>query len=175
MRFWSVEIPNLISEGREDLVPTLRGPGEKRATDDLIVLSLADQTSPHTLAMVFVRTYHTRCEQDEAIRRRDEIPKSKKARSICAGLLFEGRLPFYPKGGKCSDAQTPPHKSESCLRPTLGGEGCVSRHSNRHAPRDIPEAQGAFKVLMIHWILQFARRIAFRCVLHRCGSQDIRR
>ena len=28
---------------------------------------------------------------------------------------------------------------------------------------------------MIHWILQFALRIAFRCVLHRCGSQDIRR
>ena len=51
----------------------------------------------------------------------------------------------------------------------------MSRHSNRHAPRDIPEAQGAFKVLMITWILQFARRIAFRCVLHRCGSQDIRR
>ena len=27
---------------------------------------------------------------------------------------------------------------------------------------------------MTHWILQFAWRIAFRCVLHRCGSQDIR-
>ena len=51
----------------------------------------------------------------------------------------------------------------------------VSRHSDKHAPRDIPEAQGAFKVLMIHWILQVARRIAFRCVLHRSGSQDIRR
>ena len=35
------------------------------------------------------------------------------------------------------------------------------------------EVQGAFKVLMTHWILQFAWRIAFRCVLHRCGSQDI--
>ena len=34
--------------------------------------------------------------------------------------------------------------------------------------------QDAFKVLMIHWILQFAWRIAFRCVLHRCGSQGIR-
>ena len=51
----------------------------------------------------------------------------------------------------------------------------VSRHSDKHAPRDFPEAQGAFKVLMIHWILQVARRIAFRCVLHRSGSQDIRR
>ena len=54
-------------------------------------------------------------------------------------------------------------------------EGCVSRHSTEHAPRHIPEAQDAFKVLMIHWILQFALRIAFRCVLHRYGSQDIRR
>ena len=36
------------------------------------------------------------------------------------------------------------------------------------------EVQVAFKVLMTHWILQFAWRIAFRCVLHRCGSQDIR-
>ncbi len=51
----------------------------------------------------------------------------------------------------------------------------VNRHSDKHAPRHIPEAQDAFKVLMIHWILQVARRIAFRCVLHRCGSQDIRR
>ena len=37
------------------------------------------------------------------------------------------------------------------------------------------EVQDAFKVLMTHWILQFALRIAFRCVLHRCGNQDIRR
>ena len=41
----------------------------------------------------------------------------------------------------------------------------MSRHSDKHAPRDFPEAQGAFKVLMIHWVLQVARRIAFRCVI----------
>ena len=29
------------------------------------------------------------------------------------------------------------------------------------------EVQDAFKILMTHWILQFALRIAFRCVLHR--------
>ena len=56
-----------------------------------------------------------------------------------------------------------------------GGASGVNRHSDKHAPRHIPEAQVAFKILMIHWILQVARRIAFRCVLHRCGSQDIRR
>ena len=47
----------------------------------------------------------------------------------------------------------------------------MNRHSNRHTPQR--EVQVAFKVLMTHWILQFAWRIAFRCVLHRCGSQDI--
>ena len=46
------------------------------------------------------------------------------------------------------------------------------RNSNRHAPQG--EAQYAFKDLMTHGNLQFALRIAFRCVLHRCKSQDIR-
>ena len=37
-----------------------------------------------------------------------------------------------------------------------------------------PRAQFAFKDSMIHGILQFTLRIAFRCVLHRYESQDIR-
>ena len=37
-----------------------------------------------------------------------------------------------------------------------------------------PRAQLAFKNSMIRGILQFTLRIAFRCVLHRCKSQDIR-
>ena len=41
-------------------------------------------------------------------------------------------------------------------------------------PRDKPRAQLAFKDSMIRGILQFTLRIAFRCVLHRCKSQDIR-
>uniref|UniRef100_A9U5J8 Predicted protein n=1 Tax=Physcomitrium patens TaxID=3218 RepID=A9U5J8_PHYPA len=41
-------------------------------------------------------------------------------------------------------------------------------------PSDEPRAQLAFKNSMIHGILQFTLRIAFRCVLHRCKSQDIR-
>ncbi len=36
-----------------------------------------------------------------------------------------------------------------------------------------PGTQFAFKDLMIHWILQFALHIAFRCVLHRYMTQDI--
>ena len=46
-------------------------------------------------------------------------------------------------------------------------------HSDKHAPRKFPEAQCAFKIWMIHEMLQFALRIAFRCVLHRCGNLDI--
>lgn len=36
-----------------------------------------------------------------------------------------------------------------------------------------PQAQLAFKNSMVHGILQFAPRIAFRCALHRCESRDI--
>jgi hypothetical protein len=42
-------------------------------------------------------------------------------------------------------------------------------------PRPRPRAQHAFKVSMIHGVLQFALRIAFRCVLHRARFQDIHR
>ena len=50
----------------------------------------------------------------------------------------------------------------------------VCRHSAKCATRHFLEAQCAFKILMIHEVLRFVLRIAFRCVLHRCGSQDIR-
>ena len=46
------------------------------------------------------------------------------------------------------------------------------RFSNRHTLQN--RVQGAFKDSMIHEILQFTSRIAFRCVLHRCESQEIR-
>ena len=49
----------------------------------------------------------------------------------------------------------------------------VHWHSDKHAARCTQTAQCAFKILMIHEVLQFALRIAFRCVLHRCGNQDI--
>ena len=48
----------------------------------------------------------------------------------------------------------------------------VNRHSNRYTPTHV-EVQCAFKDLMTHGILQFALRIAFRCVLHRCKNLDI--
>jgi hypothetical protein len=45
----------------------------------------------------------------------------------------------------------------------------------RTCPRPKPRAQYAFKDSMIHGVLQFALRIAFRCALHRSRSQDIHR
>ncbi len=47
-------------------------------------------------------------------------------------------------------------------------------HSVKNATWDVQAAQCAFKNLMIHEVLRFALHIAFRRVLHRCGSQDIR-
>ena len=41
-------------------------------------------------------------------------------------------------------------------------------------PGKILQAQYAFKISMIHKALQFALRITFRCVLHRCETLDIR-
>jgi hypothetical protein len=49
----------------------------------------------------------------------------------------------------------------------------------RDAQADVPSAewlraQLAFKDSMVHGILQFTPSIAFRYVLHRCESRDIR-
>jgi hypothetical protein len=64
-------------------------------------------------------------------------------------------------------SQNPAARTSPALRGVCG-------HSDKHAPRKFLEAQCAFKIWMIHEVLQFALRIAFRCVLHRCGSLDIR-
>ena len=53
-------------------------------------------------------------------------------------------------------ARRPTVRSSSLSRPGLSGGSAheeasgVNRHSNKHAPRHIPEAQCAFKILMIH-------------------------
>ena len=57
-----------------------------------------------------------------------------------------------------------PGESDEMGQPTL----------RQACPRPKPRAQYAFKNSMIRGILQFTLSIAFRCVLHRCGSQDIR-
>ena len=50
---------------------------------------------------------------------------------------------------------------------------CINGHWYKHTPRIIPKVQYAFKILMTHWILQFALSIAVRSVFHRCASRDI--
>ena len=59
----------------------------------------------------------------------------------------------------------------SCLSSRKSiGKNEYYRFSNRHTPKGV---QCAFKDSMIHG-KQFTLRIAFRCVLHRCESQEIR-
>ena len=50
---------------------------------------------------------------------------------------------------------------------------CLQILKQAYSP-EYQRVQCAFKDSMIHWILQFTLRIAFRCVLHRCESQEIR-
>ena len=115
-----------------------------------------------------------------------KAPSTTLVRQGARGFLHEirctrrnsGTLRVRPVPNPTPPPAPPFHQRKSGIereeKKKTGASG-VNRHSDKHAPRSIPEAQDAFKVLMIHWILQVARRIAFRCVLHRCGSQDIRR
>ncbi len=79
-----------------------------------------------------------------------------------------------PDAGASSDGHF-----RSTLPPSLGREGRGQLGGGavtlrQACPRDNPRAQLAFKNSMIRGILQFTLGIAFRCVLHRCKSQDIR-
>ena len=65
--------------------------------------------------------------------------------------------------------QTKPSPS---LKKDLGFE--INMTLKQACPSEYQGAQDAFKDSMIHWILQFTLLIAFRCVLHRCESQEIR-
>jgi hypothetical protein len=73
------------------------------------------------------------------------------------------------------------HLSEEKWRATSaalvpGEEGVMVQQTLYKAySQEYPEVPGAFENLMTRKTLQFALRIAFRCVLHRCGNQDIRR
>ncbi|KAL7426861.1 hypothetical protein ACHAXH_001262 [Discostella pseudostelligera] len=73
-------------------------------------------------------------------------------------------------GHKGLHCHIPAHSKHFHMQQWLSG---VQEHSDKHALGSDPKAQCAFKILMIHEVLQFALRIAFRCVLHRCGIQDI--
>ena len=77
------------------------------------------------------------------------------------GLLFEPTVLVAREG------QSP--------LPASGGLWCVTRRPGRRAlDQKWTRAQLAFKDSMVHGILQFTPSIAFRYVLHRCESRDIR-
>ena len=109
-------------------------------------------------------------------------------RGLCVTTAAKFHLHFsQPNLGhpsKASSARMAPHSDgqfHSRPPPLLhlavqrwGGDGWVSRDALAEMPSDKPRAQLAFKDSMIRGILQFTLRIAFRCVLHRCKSQDIR-
>jgi hypothetical protein len=76
------------------------------------------------------------------------------------------RLPTPELARTATSTQPLPRK-----RGEIGGGAVTLRQA---CPRDKPRAQLAFKNSMIRGILQFTLGIAFRCVLHRCKSRDIR-
>ena len=110
---------------------------------------------------------HPRTPNDRAAR---SLPRLRHSGSCCrrSSLLFSKLVLEKNKTRKPS-----PCRRTSLLNKKEGGrnEG-VNWRSGRHAVGK-PSAQYAFKNSMIHGILQFTLRIAFRCVLHRCESQDI--
>jgi hypothetical protein len=75
--------------------------------------------------------------------------------------------PFQPTRERSGTASSTQNSAEGVW---WGGRG----DALAEMPSDKPRAQLAFKNSMIRGILQFTLRIAFRCVLHRCKSQDIR-
>jgi hypothetical protein len=76
-------------------------------------------------------------------------------------------------GGRQSSPH-PPGRPLSLNPPKSGGSVGFRGDALAEMPEGKPRAQLAFKDSMIRGILQFTLRIAFRCVLHRCRSQDIR-
>ncbi len=91
---------------------------------------------------------------------REGVTGSKPCASADPALCF-----------KCRDGHIRP-RARSAEAGRGGARGELTLRQAYSWPR--PRVQYAFKDSMIHGILQFTLRIAFRCVLHRCGSQDIR-
>nr|TKR97778.1 senescence-associated protein [Populus alba] len=107
-----------------------------------------------------------------------EIPGATGARTtVSEGLSTTARrgdrrrgLDFGPTAsGSARETSIRPRPRES------RGEGATMRDTQADVPSTRrPRAQLAFKDSMVHGILQFTPSIAFRYVLHRCESRDIR-
>ena len=92
------------------------------------------------------------------------------AATRCAGNSYFNQPRAAPTGGHTPLPPPPPNRvrGRSWWGATL-----------RDTQADVPSARGlraqlAFKDSMVHGILQFTPSIAFRYVLHRCESRDIR-
>ena len=116
---------------------------------------------------------------EKEFRERSELGPPDRGLRLTTAARF---LPFQPTPtllllflGRGRDEW--PHAGTASLHSTrLAGSGWVGGRGDALAemPSDKPRAQLAFKDSMIHGILQFTLNFAFRCVLHRCKSQDIR-
>jgi hypothetical protein len=89
--------------------------------------------------------------------------------TACRGDRRRG-LDFRPTtGGSARETSIRPRPREP------RGVGATMRDTQADVPSTRrPRAQLAFKDSMVHGILQFTPSIAFRYVLHRCESRDIR-
>uniref|UniRef100_A0A6N2MQW9 Senescence-associated protein n=1 Tax=Salix viminalis TaxID=40686 RepID=A0A6N2MQW9_SALVM len=89
--------------------------------------------------------------------------------TACRGNRRRG-LDFRPTtGGSARETSIRPRPREP------RGVGATMRDTQADVPSTRrPRAQLAFKDSMVHGILQFTPSIAFRYVLHRCESRDIR-
>ena len=100
----------------------------------------------------------------------DIVRGSLNHRSPCitsTGLVFG---PTATKGTRETNVRPNPIAIRSRL---VFGRHCVTPRQTCPQPKRL-WAQLAFKNSMVHGILQFTPRIAFRYVLHRCKSRDIR-
>ncbi|XXG87888.1 hypothetical protein AAC387_Pa12g0178 [Persea americana] len=83
--------------------------------------------------------------------------------------------PFSADRAPRARARTASLRSPGAAWECRGGGGDGWRDAQAGVPSaEWPRAQLAFKDSMVHGILQFTPSIAFRYVLHRCESRDIR-
>lgn len=96
--------------------------------------------------------------------RREEVVKSGRQTEVCNRTIpcFSVHIP---------SSTLFQYKYQKVDRKSKDFVGRVQRHSNRHTPKGSASCVQSFDDSLD---IQFALRIAFRCVLHRYGSLDIR-
>ena len=88
---------------------------------------------------------------------------------------YHASYPSQEKAILCLSLQQSTHTSampDAHYSTRLRGVWCV-QHSTRYTTGNTPRVQCAFKIFLIHELLQFALDITFCCVLHQYGNQDI--